>query len=669
MNNILIGATAVALVTAAFALGRCSSAPPAQNLTAENDATVTEGVNLVPEQSPTWTCAMHPQIQQHEPGQCPICGMDLILAQQDEPLEEAHAAHSNALSLSQSARALADIQTSRVERRYPEAEVRLVGKLDYDETLVKSLSARFPMRIEELFVSFVGVPVKKGQHLARIYSPELRSAQSELLSAIRYDSSYDNKGVLVKSAKEKLRLWGLMPEQIDAIVQRGVAQDEFELKAPISGIVTRKNINTGDYINTGDSLFTIVDMHNLWLKLEAYESDLAWLRLGQPISFTVEAYPGETFDGKITFINPEINRTTRTVSIRVNVANEHKKLKPGMFSKAIVRSKIALAGKVYSPDLIGKWISPMHPEIIKDKPGQCDICGMDLVPVEQLGYLAELDHSAPLVVPASAVLRTGKRAVVYVQTNGTDDKTLARFEGREINLGPRAGEVFIVNSGLQEHDLVVTNGAFKIDSALQIRAKPSMMNPPASNKESSPSNAHDSHDHDHDHGHQSAQLHGAAAHAQPEPALDATALTEPFIQQIMPHYFALQNALAGDELAQAKQHITAMASLSTQAPALEQLLSTMASANSLDNIRLPHFEVLSNYLMQGVNHHSHAFESAIYQMYCPMAHPDRGANWLQDSPKLQNPYFGDAMLQCGETKAQLTSGKATKRSSEHRHEK
>ena len=221
-------------------------------------------------------------------------------------------------------------------------------------------------------------------------------------------------------------------------------------------------------------MFGIVDLSDLWLRLDAYESDLAWLRFGQQVAFSVEAYPGQTFQGQITFIDPELDPNSRTVSVRVNVPNAERKLKPGMFAKAIVRSNIAMAGKVYSPEFAGKWISPMHPEIVKDNPGKCDICGMDLLPAEELGYVQDPNAEPPLVVPASAVLRTGKRAVVYVEMPDTDRPT---YEGREIEIGARAGDVFIVSSGLGLGDRVVTNGAFKIDSALQIRAKPSMMNP------------------------------------------------------------------------------------------------------------------------------------------------------------------------------------------------
>jgi Cu(I)/Ag(I) efflux system membrane fusion protein len=369
---------------------------------------------------------MHPQIQQPEPGDCPICGMDLIPLVSDSGADEG----PRTMSMSESSRALAEIQTTEVKKDYPEAEIRLVGKLDYDETLEKSLTARFPARIDKLFVNYKGIAVAKGDHLAKVYSPDLLSAQRELLTSYRADPNSS----ITNAAREKLRLWDLVPEQIDAIIERGEAKDSFVLKAPIGGVVVTKKVKEGDYVKTGESLFKIVDLSRLWAYLDAYESDLPWLRYGQDVAFTVEAIPGETFHGQIAFIEPEVNRKTRTVPIRVNVPNPDGKLKPGMFVRSVVASRLAEDGKVYAPEFAGKWISPMHPEVVKDGPGQCDVCGMDLVPAEELGYVDHSTENAPLIVPSSAVLRTGKRAVVYVEKPNTERPT---YEGREIVLGPR----------------------------------------------------------------------------------------------------------------------------------------------------------------------------------------------------------------------------------------
>jgi Cu(I)/Ag(I) efflux system membrane fusion protein len=183
-----------------------------------------------------------------------------------------------------------------------------------------------------------------------------------------------------------------------------------------------------------------------------------------------------SFTGTVSFIDPVLDERTRTAKIRVNVANPDGKLKPEMFVKAVVLADVAAGGRVMDTALAGKWICPMHPEIVKDESGRCDTCGMPLVTTESLGYTSDEPALAqtPLVIPVSAALATGTRAVVYVQKADGDKPT---FEGREIVLGPRAGDYYLVRSGLTEGELVVVKGNFKIDSALQILAKPSMMTP------------------------------------------------------------------------------------------------------------------------------------------------------------------------------------------------
>jgi Cu(I)/Ag(I) efflux system membrane fusion protein len=576
-----------------------------------------------------WTCSMHPQIQQLEPGDCPICSMDLIPLKSDSGADLG----PREMSMSEASRALADIQTSEVIREYPEAEIRLVGKLEYDETREKSLTARFPARIDELFVNFTGIRVKKGEHLAKVYSPELQTAQRELLTSYRADPNSS----ITRAAKEKLRLWDLMPEQIDAIIKSGEAKDHFVLKAPVGGVVVAKHVKEGDYLKTGEPLFKIVDLSELWAYLDAYESDLPWLRFGQDVAFTVESYPGETFHGQISFIEPEVNRKTRSIPVRINVLNTDEKLKPGMFIRGVVQSRLAEDGQVYAPEFAGKWMSPMHPEVIKDAPGQCDVCGMDLVPAEELGYVANEKVSAPLVVPTSAVLHTGKRAVVYVEKPDTERPT---YEGREIVLGPRAGDYFLVTTGLDAGERVVTNGAFKIDSALQIQAKPSMMNPDGGGPAPG-----------HDHGTKSDVTDPHAGHDMAA----AIELTAEQATQLLEPYLAMQSALAADDFAGAKAQAKAMMASTGHSGALPELLHVMLTAESLDAIRRPHFETLSNAMIEVVKAHTNAFSGELLLMHCPMVYSDRGADWLQNSEPLQNPYFGAMMLKCGEVKETINN--------------
>ncbi|MCK5564892.1 MAG: efflux RND transporter periplasmic adaptor subunit [Planctomycetes bacterium] len=423
-----------------------------------------------------WTCSMDPQVRQDEPGACPICGMDLI------PLESSNVLERQ-IEFSEAAKKLMQIETSVVERKFVTSQIRMVGKIAYDETRVKYITAWVPGRIERLFADYTGMTVNKGDHLVEMYSPELFSAQAELLQAVKSaksmkktSSEYVSQSIhsTLNATREKLKLLGLDADQIKKIEQSEEPVQNLTINAPIGGIVIHKNATEGMYVETGTQIYTIADLSQLWVMLDAYESDMMWVRYGQKVEFTTDAYPGETFGGRLSFIDPMLNEKTRTFKLRVNIANPGGKLKPEMFVRAVLSPVLASGGKAIDADLAGKWICPMHTEIVEDVPGECSICQMALVTPESLGYVSPANDEAPLVIPASAPLVTGKRAVVYVQLPGTEQPT---YEGREVTLGPRAGEYYLVESGLAEGEVVVTKGNFKIDSAMQIQAKPSMMNP------------------------------------------------------------------------------------------------------------------------------------------------------------------------------------------------
>jgi len=432
-------------------------------------------------QATLWTCSMHPQIRLPKPGKCPICHMDLIPLVSDNTGGDDHEA---VLTMSPAAMKLAEIQTVAVTRGHPRRELRMVGKVSYDETRMKTIAAWVPGRLDRLYVDYTGISIRKGDHLVWMYSPELVSAQEELLQAIRTRDALQGSSAgslketatsTVAASREKLRLLGLTPGQIADIEGRGEVQDHITIYAPSDGVVVSKNAKEGDYVQTGFAIYQIADLSKVWVKMEAYESDLEWLRYGQSVRFNTKAYPGQEFEGRVAFIAPVLDPRTRTVMVRVNVDNASGLLKPEMFVSAVVEAELTAGGRVMSEELAGKWICPMHPEVISNGPGSCSICGMPLVRAEDLGYrTVERDEEAPLLIPASAPLITGKRAVVYLRDPSSEQP---RFLGREVVLGPRAGDQYLVYSGLVEGDLVVVNGAFKIDSAMQIRAKPSMMSP------------------------------------------------------------------------------------------------------------------------------------------------------------------------------------------------
>ncbi|MCC7431771.1 efflux RND transporter periplasmic adaptor subunit [bacterium] len=364
-----------------------------------------------------WTCSMHPQIKLPEKGLCPICRMDLIPVFKGEDENKNPAV----LSLSENAVKLAEIQTTLVEKRLIENEIYLVGKIAFDETRTKTIAARFDGRIEKLYTNFIGAKVRKGEKLAEIYSPLLVSAQEEFLQAIKFADS-ENKKLL---AQKKLELLGISQEQINELEKSKTVRTNLAIHSELDGTVLTKDTNEGSYVETGMPIFTVVDLSKVWVFLEVFETDLPFVKLGQKVDFTVLAYGEEIFSGKIDFVSPNFDAETRTVKIRLEVQNKNEKLKEGMFVRAILKAKIS--------------------------------------------------EQKLLAIPKTAVLITGKRAVVYVKIQAGKPT----FEGREVVLGSRAGDFYVVKSGLAEGEEVVTNGAFKIDSSLQIKAKKSMMNPEA----------------------------------------------------------------------------------------------------------------------------------------------------------------------------------------------
>jgi Cu(I)/Ag(I) efflux system membrane fusion protein len=390
----------------------------------------------------------------------------------------------NSIRLTPVAEKLAEIEVVAAERRPVDLVVRMVGKIDYDESRLGYITAYVAGRLDRLFVGFTGAPVRKGEHMVSLYSPDLLAAQEELLQAIRTVDRLEQSNVsvlrervraTVETSRDKLRLWGLTAEQIADIEAGGEPREHVTIYSPMSGIVIHKNAQEGMYVDVGSRIYTIADLSSVWVKLDAYESDLTWLRYAQEVDFEVEAYPGEPFRGRISFIDPVLDRETRTVKVRVNVPNADGRLKPEMFVRAVVRPEVTADGRVTNSALEGKWVSRMHPEIIRSRPGTCDVCAGPLVSVDSLGYFfgSSPDLGPPLVIPASAPLSPGERAVVYVKVPGGQ----GLYEGREISLGPRTGDGYVVKSGLEEGELVVVNGNFRIDSALQIQARKSMMNP------------------------------------------------------------------------------------------------------------------------------------------------------------------------------------------------
>jgi len=384
------------------------------------------------DQTTVWTCSMHPNIRMSEPGRCPICGMNLI------PLNQGDADDNDpaAIHLTKDAAQLANVLTSIVTREKPVKEVRLYGKIQADERLMQSQTAHIPGRIEELRVNYTGESVYKGQTLALLYSPELVIAQQELIEASKIK---DLQPEIYEASKERLHHWKLSESQINALENSGVLQHHIDVLSNTSGIITARLVNNGDHVAEGTILFEVADLSKVWVLFDAYENDLQFLKIGDNVDFTVQAFPGANFSGKIEFIDPVIDPVTRVAKVRLEVNNQSGRLKPEMFVTGIVKARLD-------------------------------------------------QFKNTLVIPKSAVLWTGDRSIVYVKQPDSEEPI---FKMREIGLGPMLGNSYVVKDGLNEGEEIVTQGAFSIDAAAQLEGKASMMNPAAG--ESSEGHAHDAH--------------------------------------------------------------------------------------------------------------------------------------------------------------------------------
>jgi Cu(I)/Ag(I) efflux system membrane fusion protein len=366
------------------------------------------------EKSTIWTCSMHPQIRMNAPGQCPLCGMDLIPLNQD-----AAQVDPNTISMTEDAARIAGVQTTIVAAQKAVKEVRLYGKIGFDERLLQSQAAHLAGRIEQLLINFTGETVQKGQTIAQIYSPLLVTAQQELLEALQMKDT-----AIISAARDKLRQWKFSDAQITAIEISRQVKSIFDVTASVSGVVTARKVNKGDYVQQGMVLYEIADLSRVWALFDAYESDLAWIRKGEKIAFTLQSMPGKEFSGVISFIDPVISAENRVARLRVEVLNPGGILKPGMFATGSVNTRLT-------------------------------------------------GETGGLVVPHSAVLWTGTRSILYVKIPDTSQPT---FLMREITLGPDLGDSYLVLEGLEEGEEIVTNGTFNIDASAQLMGKPSMMN-------------------------------------------------------------------------------------------------------------------------------------------------------------------------------------------------
>jgi len=575
-----------------------------------------------------WTCAMHPQIKLEEPGNCPICGMELIPLETTDDSSENIA--DNEIVMNEESYQLANIQTTVIEKASAKKEIRLLGRVKPDERRLYSQVSHIPGRIERLYVNFTGEKVYRGQKIVRIYSPDLISAQKELFEAIK---SKDVFPQLYTASRSKLKLWKLSDSQIDAIEKSGDVQEQIDILSDHSGYVMKKNVELGDHVMTGGNLFEIANLSTVWIMFEAYESDIPWIHINDKVSFTIQAIPGKTFEGEITYVDPFVSSNTRVAKVRVEVKNPYNKLLPEMYASGIIQAKMK---------------------------------GME----------------NSIVIPKSAVLWTGKRAVVYVKV--PHEKTIS-FVYREITLGQDMGQLYIVQEGLEEGETVATNGVFRIDASAQLLGQKSMMNPEGGKVNLGHAGMDmggdkaktDDVDHsimdmtdskmksETDH----TKMENDTKHTDMNQRIITTDAFKGQLEQVFDAYIKLKDALASDDSNLASTSVKGLLSVIKKVDMKQlsnheahnhwmtiskEILGSASSISEISDIeeQRGHFKHLSAHLSKGVK--LFGVNQVVYEQFCPMADSNKGAYWLSLDEVITNPYMGSKMPTCGTTESTFT---------------
>ena len=540
-----------------------------------------------------WTCSMHPQIMQPEAGDCPICGMDLIPAE-----TSVDGLSPNEFKMSKNAIALANIETSIVGSNTNQSEgLVLVGKIQENEKTNAIQTAHFGGRIEKLLVNSTGEKVHKGQLLALVYSPELVTAQKELLMAME---SKNSDASLYNAVRNKLKLWKLSEGQITKIENSKKIMTNFPIYANVNGVVTMKMVEEGNYVKEGQGLFMIANLATVWANFDAYEKQLSFIKKGAKITITTNANPSKKIKSKISFIDPVLNSGTRTVTVRAELNNSKGELKPGMFVKGVLSLT-------------------------------------DQTNVEK----------TQISIPKTAVLWTGERSIVYVKIRGTEPV----FVMREVTLGVENNNTYEIIEGIHANEEIVTNGTFTVDAAAQLQGKKSMMNATGEKVMT----GHENHI-----GTQETSIleekeivikrvqvpsnfQNQLNHVFQNYLLIKDALVNDDRDLAQKSAIRLSNSLNDVDmklLTDSNAHNLWMSSLKV----LEATSKEISISNDIKSQR-EHFISMSNSMSQGIE--TFGVNQTIYKQFCPMANKDKGAIWLSTEEEIKNPYFGSSMLRCG----------------------
>ena len=573
--------------------------------------------------SVTYTCPMHPHVRQPSPGRCPECDMELVVAAAggSGDLDEL------AVNIEPAARRVAGITTVKARKVVLDRTIRTVGNVTFDESRLATIVAYVDGRIERVFADYTGVPVAKGDHLVVLFSPTLYVAQFEFLDSRKDPLSTS----LAEQTRQRLIELGMTEEQVKTLEREQKAQSRLTIYSPVGGTVIEKTAVEGLEVKKGQTLYRIADLSVVWLVLELFPEDAASIRFGQKIQAQVHSLPGETFVGRVAFIAPIVDTRTRTVKVRVEVPNPDGRLRPGDYASASIAVPIGPRGEVYDADLAGKWISPMHPQIIRDQPGTCPVCGMPLVPTSRYGYATKPVPPTPsLVVPRDAVLIAGNNSVVYVEVEE------GKFELRQVTLGAFTAEDVVILKGLEEGAAVARSGNFLIDSQMQLAGKPSLIDPSrAKAKEPGPLELED--------------IRPRALAGQ----------SGKFLEELLASYLGIQAALAADKRpgeSDAKSLYASARSLAAAADTPENIvaLADVIAENAehlhhldIDKARKSFKPISHATIRLAARARGTGAKTTLIHFYCPMV-KGGGGDWLQATEPLANPYYGSEMLRCGE---------------------
>lgn len=363
-----------------------------------------------------YTCSMDPQVVESKPGKCPICHMELT-----EVKKSAEQQNNNELQLSPEQMQLGNIQVDTIGKEFVGNQMALTGTLTFDETKVNDVSARVGGRIEKLYFKKVGDYVSKGEPLYDIYSEDLNNAKQEYLLALQKKATLGNSLVnfddIIDAAKNKLLLWGMSKQHIKNLNKDALTNTKTTFYSTASGYITQLDVQEGDYVSEGGSIVKLANLSDLWVEAQVYATQLLQINNAKDVTVQIPDFPGKIISGKISFQNPELNPATRINLIRINVPNKDRELKPGMAAYITVKT-----GGVNA-----------------------------------------------LFLPSDAVLRDGKMAMVWIETSQN------KFKSVMVETGMESGNMIEIKSGIQPNDVVVTTGAYLLQSEYVFRKGASPM--------------------------------------------------------------------------------------------------------------------------------------------------------------------------------------------------